>query len=66
MRKVIKKLELIIVSVVLCPLAVFGQSSEGPSYEDILSGFTDPSRWLTYSGDYSAVSYTHLTLPTKA
>ena len=61
MRKIIKNSELIIVSVLLCPLIVFGQSGDGPSYEDILNGFTDPGRWLTYSGDYSGRRHSPLT-----
>ncbi|MED5411888.1 MAG: PQQ-dependent dehydrogenase, methanol/ethanol family [Pseudomonadota bacterium] len=37
------------------------QSSDGPSYEDILNGFNDPTRWLTYSGDYSGTRHSPLT-----
>lgn len=32
----------------------------GPSYEDILQGFADPERWLTYSGDYSGKRHSPL------
>ena len=42
------------------PLAI-AQSSDGPTYEDILSGFNDPTRWLTYSGDYSGTRHSPLT-----
>lgn len=42
------------------PLAI-AQSSDGPTYEDILSGFNDPTRWLTYSGDYSGSRHSPLT-----
>ena len=37
------------------------QSIEGPSFEDLLAGFSDPSRWLTYSGDYSGTRHSPLT-----
>ena len=37
------------------------QSSDGPNYEDILNGFNDPTRWLTYSGDYSGTRHSPLT-----
>jgi alcohol dehydrogenase (cytochrome c) len=42
--------------VALLALLLPGQllaQGDGPSYEDILQGFADPERWLTYSGDYS-------------
>jgi len=37
------------------------QNNAGPSYEDILQGFADPGRWLTYSGDYSGKRHSPLT-----
>tara|TARA_B100000029_G_scaffold236100_2_gene233236 strand:- start:76 stop:1701 length:1626 start_codon:yes stop_codon:yes gene_type:complete len=37
------------------------QNSDGPNYEDILNGFNDPTRWLTYSGDYSGTRHSPLT-----
>ena len=33
----------------------------GLTYEDILRGFDDPERWLTYSGDYSGRRHSPLT-----
>lgn len=36
-------------------------AQSGPSYEDILAGFSDPERWLTYSGDYSGKRHSPLT-----
>ncbi|MDE0731735.1 MAG: PQQ-dependent dehydrogenase, methanol/ethanol family [Gammaproteobacteria bacterium] len=35
-------------------------SNAGPVYEDILQGFDDPSRWLTFSGDYSGKRHSPL------
>ena len=37
------------------------QDADGPSFEDIRDGFSDPSRWLTYSGDYSGTRHSPLT-----
>ncbi len=36
-------------------------AQNGPTYEDILQGFADPERWLTYSGDYSGKRHSPLT-----
>jgi len=33
----------------------------GVTYEDLLQGLTDPSRWLTFSGDYSGQRHSPLT-----
>ena len=45
---------------VLIPLAAVKPTSlaaqgddSGVTYEDILEGLSDPSSWLTYSGDYT-------------
>ena len=35
-------------------------AQDGPSYEDILAGFSNPERWLTYSGDYSGKRHSPL------
>ena len=43
-------------SIWLCVLPFsesIAQDNDGPSFEDLLNGFNDPTRWLTYSGDYS-------------
>lgn len=49
--------------VLACPALVLAQA--GPSYEDILAGFEDPERWLTYSGDYSGKRHSPLTQITR-
>ena len=33
---------------------------DGPTYQDILAGLSDPERWLTYSGDYSGQRHSPL------
>ena len=57
MFKTIKQFPLLIC---LCGSSLFSQES-GPSYDDILAGFADGERWLTYSGDYSGQRHSPLT-----
>ncbi len=49
--------------VALASLLLTAQSyaQSGPDYEDILAGFSDPERWLTYSGDYTGKRHSPLT-----
>ena len=61
MRNTVKYSKLIATSWLVISCATFGQSSVGPNYEDILNGFSDPTRWLTYSGDYSGRRHSPLT-----
>ena len=42
-------------------MVAVAQDDSGPNYGDILQGFSDPSRWLTYSGDYSGKRHSPLT-----
>lgn len=42
-------------------LTTAASAQSGPDYEDILAGFADPERWLTYSGDYSGTRHSPLT-----
>ncbi len=62
-RNPIRFLLLIIAALPLFAMSqtVWAQDSDGPSYEDIVAGFADPSRWLTYSGDYSGKRHSPLT-----
>ena len=57
-----KFIKLLCISFTILP---FGQSiaqdNDGPSFEDLLNGFNDPTRWLTYSGDYSGRRHSPLT-----
>jgi len=51
-------------SIWLCVLPFsesIAQDNDGPSFEDLLNGFNDPTRWLTYSGDYSGRRHSPLT-----
>jgi alcohol dehydrogenase (cytochrome c) len=51
-------------------VSALGAQTSGPGipgalgavrYEDILAGFSDPTKWLTYSGDYSGRRHSPLT-----
>ena len=68
-----------LVIVVLCSVAVAAQqsprspagsggTSSGPTVtsEDLLAGLKDPTRWLTYSGDYNGHRHSPLTQITPA
>jgi alcohol dehydrogenase (cytochrome c) len=46
--------------------AVPASSRAGVTSRDILAGLSDPSRWLTYSGDYSGARHSPLTQITPA
>ena len=52
-------------SLMCLSLVAVAQGNSGPSYDDILQGFADSSRWLTYSGDYSGQRHSPLTQITK-
>ena len=44
---------------------VLAQSAEsGVTYEDLLNGLSEPSSWLTYSGDYTGQRHSPLTMIT--
>ena len=42
------------------PAALAAQAG-GVTYQDILAGLSDPTRWLTYSGDYTSQRHSPLT-----
>jgi len=48
------------------PATLFAQDGDGIGYRDLLQGLSDPSRWLTYSGDYSGKRHSPLTQITPA
>lgn len=58
MTKLAIRILLALAMVCVPQIPVLAQS--GPSYEDILAGFSDPERWLTYSGDYSGKRHSPL------
>src|SRR3954453_14104008 len=47
-------------------LATLSVRAQGISSKDLLDGFANPARWLTYSGDYSGRRHSPLTQITPA
>jgi alcohol dehydrogenase (cytochrome c) len=57
-----KSIRKLIFSLILVwPICSNAQNADGPSYEDLLGGFKDPTRWLTFSGDYTGTRHSPLT-----
>jgi alcohol dehydrogenase (cytochrome c) len=57
-----------LVMIVLCSVTLVAQQSGAPEVTsaDLLAGLKDPTRWLTYSGDYSGHRHSPLTQITPA
>src|SRR5881396_3183763 len=49
--------------IVMCSVVLAAQQTAGPQVasQDLMDGLKDPSRWLTYSGDYSGHRHSPLT-----
>ncbi len=58
MNSAMRRVLLTVIWTALPTLAAAQQA--GPTYEDLLAGFADPERWLTYSGDYSGTRHSPL------
>src|SRR5262245_49332893 len=57
----------IISALILAMMALAQQPSSSPiTYQDLLAGFENPARWLTYSGDYTGRRHSPLTQITPA
>jgi alcohol dehydrogenase (cytochrome c) len=54
--------------ILLCSVTLAAQNGGAPTVtsQDLLNGLKDPSRWLTYSGDYSGHRHSPLTQITAA
>ncbi|HIB08902.1 MAG TPA: PQQ-dependent dehydrogenase, methanol/ethanol family [Gemmatimonadetes bacterium] len=64
LRGLLRTLMLVVLTTINSP-PVFAQNVDsGVTYEDLLKGLSDPSSWLTYSGDYSGQRHSPLTLIT--
>jgi alcohol dehydrogenase (cytochrome c) len=59
MKRVVLALLMVVVSVV--PVVPQQASLPSITYQDLLSGLKHPSRWLTYSGDYTGQRHSPLT-----
>jgi alcohol dehydrogenase (cytochrome c) len=61
LRRMVKKSSALAFFLLFPALAALAQDDSGPDYTDIVQGFADSSRWLTYSGDYSGKRHSPLT-----
>ena len=60
----LRTLVLVVLTTEIQP-SVLAQSAEsGVTYEDLLNGLSEPSSWLTYSGDYTGQRHSPLTMIT--
>ena len=60
----LRTLVLVVLTTEIQP-SVLAQSAEsGVTYEDLLNGLSEPSKWLTYSGDYTGQRHSPLTMIT--
>src|SRR5262245_18777771 len=55
-----------VVLVVIVAAAFVTRAQQGITAKDLLNGLSNPSRWLTYSGDYSGRRHSPLTQITPA
>ena len=56
-----KLLKTLLLGLIISATSVLRLSAQdGPSYTDLLAGFGDSERWLTYSGDYSGKRHSPL------
>ena len=55
-----KLVGVIVLALTTLSLANLSLAQDGVTYDDILQGMADPTRWLTYSGDYSGKRHSPL------
>ena len=55
---------LVILTTEIQPPVLAQNAESGVTYEDILNGLSEPSKWLTYSGDYTGQRHSPLTMIT--
>ena len=60
LRRFVAIVALLASSTLSPPQLVAKDADPGVTYEDILQGLADPSRWLTFSGDYSGQRHSPL------
>jgi alcohol dehydrogenase (cytochrome c) len=61
MRRYVVVWASLVVTIGLTRAALVAQPTAGPTGADIAAGLRDPSRWLTFSGDYSGQRHSPLT-----
>ena len=60
----LRTLVLVVLTTEIQPSVLAQNAESGVTYEDLLNGLSEPSRWLTYSGDYTGQRHSPLTMIT--
>ena len=60
----LRTLVLVVLTTEIQPSVLAQNTESGVTYEDILNGLSEPSKWLTYSGDYTGQRHSPLTMIT--
>jgi len=64
LKRFLGTLILVILTTEIQPPVLAQNAESGVTYEDILNGLSEPSKWLTYSGDYTGQRHSPLTMIT--
>ena len=64
LKRFLGTLILVILTTEIQPPVLAQNAESGVTYEDILNGLSEPSSWLTYSGDYTGQRHSPLTMIT--
>ena len=63
-KSFLRTLVLVVLTTGIQPPVLAQNAESGVTYEDILNGLSEPSKWLTYSGDYTGQRHSPLTMIT--
>ena len=64
LRGFLRTLILVVLTTEIYPPVLAQNGDSGVTYEDLLNGLSEPSSWLTYSGDYTGQRHSPLTMIT--
>ena len=64
LKRFLGTLILVILTTEIRPPVLAQSAESGVTYEDLLNGLSEPSSWLTYSGDYTGQRHSPLTMIT--
>ena len=64
LKRFLGTLILVILTTEIQPPVLAQSAESGVTYEDLLNGLSEPSSWLTYSGDYTGQRHSPLTMIT--
>ena len=64
LKRFLETIILVILTTEIQPPVLAQSAESGVTYEDLLNGLSEPSSWLTYSGDYTGQRHSPLTMIT--